>query len=392
MTLASFRNARAGSWVILLAIGVVVTAAWGVYAWRFLGSQSPQDSNETAVAEAGAAAPSQASGDNGITSLRAATPGTESHTQPAGGAGLTAPDIGVNLRPTNGEPGRRSSRTQSDVGVNAPVSVHSQSEEMQLRETPAEVAPEPDSRHNKEVESGRSALARGDLHAARVALSAALRGDLSRADEVFARAELERIADAITFSRTVSPNDPLASTHIVSSGESIAIIANRYKVTPGLLISLNLLSDPSRIRVGQRLKVLHGPFHAVIDKSDHRMDAYLGDIYVRSFRVGLGTNGGTPLGTWSVRNKLMNPEWADPSTGHLYLADDPENPIGERWIGLHGLEGECVGRTGFGIHGTIDPASIGENMSMGCIRMVPDDVAFMFDLLLSRHSRVTIRP
>jgi len=392
MTLTTFRNTRVGSWVVLLAIGVVVAAVWGVYAWRFLGPESPQDSNETAVAEAGAAGPSQVSGDNGITSLQAATPGNESLAQSARGAGLTSPDIGVNLQPKNGEPGRWSSNSESAVGVNTPASLHSQSEEMQLRETPAEASPTPDSRHSREVESGRSALARGDLHAARVALSAALRGDLSPADEAFARAELERIADALTFSRAASASDPLAGTHVVSSGESVAIIAKRYKVTPGLLISLNRLSDPSRIRVGQRLKVVHGPFHAVIDKSGHRMDAYLGDVYLRSFRVGLGTNGGTPLGTWSVRNKLKNPEWADPSTGHLYLADDPENPIGERWIGLHGLEGECVGRTGFGIHGTIDPASIGENMSMGCIRMVPDDVAFMFDLLLGRHSRVTIQP
>jgi len=45
----------------------------------------------------------------------------------------------------------------------------------------------------------------------------------------------------------------------------------------------------------------------------------------------------------------------------------------------------------YGIHGTIDPASIGENMSMGCIRMLPKDVALVYDLLVNKHSRVTIR-
>lgn len=403
--MASFRNlnVRAGSWVLLLAIGVVVSAAWGVYAWRFLGSQSPQDSIESALADADAIDTPNGSGDNhGITSLRASTPGAESRASDTRRTGLTSPDIGVNLRAANGEPRRQPSEPENTVGVNAPVSLQSRPKEMELHqtppretevsETPGEGAPKTESRHNKGIVAGRRALAKGELHTARLALSAALRDDLSPADETFARAELERLADALTFSRTVSPNDPLASTHIVSSGESVAVIANRYKITPGLLVSLNPLSDPSRIRVGQRLKVLHGPFHAVIDKSAHRMDVYLGDVFLRSFRVGLGTNGGTPLGTWSVRNKLENPEWADPSTGRLYLADDPENPIGERWIGLHGVEGECVGRTGFGIHGTIDPASIGENMSMGCIRMAPDDVALTYDLLLGHHSKVTIQP
>ncbi len=96
------------------------------------------------------------------------------------------------------------------------------------------------------------------------------------------------------------------------------------------------------------------------------------------------------MGTWSVRSKLINPSWTDPATHQHYYAEDPDNPIGERWIGLHGEAGEAVGKVGFGIHGTIDPASIGENFSMGCIRLLPDDVALVYDLLVSGHSRVII--
>src|SRR5262249_50057495 len=149
---------------------------------------------------------------------------------------------------------------------------------------------------------------------------------------------------------------------------------------------VNRLRDPQIVRLGSSLKVIHGPFNAVIDKSDHRLDVYLGDIYVRSYNVGLGVEGGTPTGAWVVRNKLMNPEWTDPTTGHRFLADDPNNPIGERWIGLMGLSGEAVGRTGFGIHGTIDPSTIGKDRSMGCIRLVAQDIEWLFDLMLENKS------
>ena len=87
----------------------------------------------------------------------------------------------------------------------------------------------------------------------------------------------------------------------------------------------------------------------------------------------------------------MSPEWIDTDTGNRYLADAPDNPIGERWIGLSGLTGEAVGRSGFGIHGTIEPESIGRDQSMGCIRLVADDVAWVYDLLVEGKSRVAVR-
>src|SRR5262249_27388896 len=141
-----------------------------------------------------------------------------------------------------------------------------------------------------------------------------------------------------------------------------------------LLGRINGVSEPNRLQVGQRVKVIRGPFSAVISKTAHRMDIYLGNIYVRSFIVGLGQNGSTPTGAWTINSKLKNPSWTDPVSSKHFLADDPDNPIGERWIGLSGVEGDAVGKLGFGIHGTIDPGSIGQDKSMGCIRMSATDV------------------
>ena len=72
-------------------------------------------------------------------------------------------------------------------------------------------------------------------------------------------------------------------------------------------------------------------------------------------------------------------------------ADDPKNPLGERWIGLTGIDGHAVGKQSYGIHGTIRPESIGKQESMGCIRLTNDDVAKVFELLVGGKSTVTVR-
>jgi lipoprotein-anchoring transpeptidase ErfK/SrfK len=54
--------------------------------------------------------------------------------------------------------------------------------------------------------------------------------------------------------------------------------------------------------------------------------------------------------------------------------------------------GASQGITGYGIHGTIDPGSIGKNLSMGCVRLRDEDIALVFELLAERISVVEIVP
>ena len=120
------------------------------------------------------------------------------------------------------------------------------------------------------------------------------------------------------------------------------------------------------------------------------MDIYLQDKYIRSFRVGLGQEGSTPTGLWKVINHQEDPGWTDPRTGHSWHPSDPNNPIGEHWIGLEGIDGDAFGQSGFGIHGTIEPDSVGKDVSMGCIRLLPDDVALLYKLLMPGQSYVAV--
>ncbi len=94
---------------------------------------------------------------------------------------------------------------------------------------------------------------------------------------------------------------------------------------------------------------------------------------VAAFPVGLGRDGATPLGTFSVANKLVRPDWYD--RGRAVPAGDPENPLGDYWVGL----GTGGAATSYGIHPTNEADSIGGNRSRGCVRMRPEDAKAVFD-------------
>jgi lipoprotein-anchoring transpeptidase ErfK/SrfK len=139
--------------------------------------------------------------------------------------------------------------------------------------------------------------------------------------------------------------------------------------------------------------VIHGPFHAKVNRSTFTLDLYLQDMSVRSFKVGLGKSGyETPTGHWRVQDhgKLVKPPWTDPDTGRLYKSTDPDYPLGSRWIGLEGVDGTAKGRTGFAIHGTKEPEQIGAAGSRGCIRMYNGDAELMYNLLVPLNSQVDV--
>jgi lipoprotein-anchoring transpeptidase ErfK/SrfK len=123
------------------------------------------------------------------------------------------------------------------------------------------------------------------------------------------------------------------------------------------------------------------------------MDVYLQNTFVRSFKVGLGKPGmETPTGIWRVKSdgKLEKPIWTNPVDGKTYHPEDPDYPLGSRWIGLEGLSGEAKNRTGFAIHGTKEPEQIGTAGSQGCIRMHNGDAILVYNMMYPGLSQVEI--
>ncbi len=228
---------------------------------------------------------------------------------------------------------------------------------------------------------------------ARDKLNEALPMAMSNQQRAFVKGQLAQLADKWLFSIKIFPQDRLCSSYMVRRGELLSTISKRHKVPYEILQEINSIYRPESLRAGEKIKVINGPFHARIYRSSFTMDLFLQNTYVRSFRVGLGKPGReTPTGLWRVRpgGKLKTPTWTDPDTGKVYKAEDPDYPLGSRWIGLEGIKGDAVGRTGIAFHGTKDPDLIGEAGSRGCIRLDNGDVILVYNLLIPTYSQVEI--
>jgi LysM repeat protein len=228
---------------------------------------------------------------------------------------------------------------------------------------------------------------------ARDRLNETLPMSLSAEQRAFVKQKLSELADKWLFTRTVFPQDALCGTYEVSPGDLLSTIGRRYKVPYEILMEINNIAKPELLQAGQTIKVINGPFHARVNRSTFIMDLYLQNTYVRSFSVGLGQPGmETPTGLWVVKadGKLIQPTWTDPISGKTYQAEDPDYPLGSRWIGLEGVGGLAQGRTGFAIHGTKSPEQIGTAGSQGCIRLHNGDAILVYNLLTPTYSQVEI--
>lgn len=158
----------------------------------------------------------------------------------------------------------------------------------------------------------------------------------------------------------------------------------RIPMSSGLLQMVNGIPDPRRVRAGRRIRIPVDPLHAVIEKDLFAMKVFLGKVLFRLYKVGLGKEGRTPRGEFVVIEKQRHPDWMDPSTGRTWDGRDPKNPLGGYFIKL-----DHPDLKGYGIHGTIEPESIGRPSSMGCVRLGQEDMVEVF-LFLPRRAKVRV--
>lgn len=246
---------------------------------------------------------------------------------------------------------------------------------------------------------GLSLAATDPVRARAILSQPLLSGALAPAEAKQASDALARIAAELVFTPNFNAGDPHFFQYQVQSGDSLERIVRKHKLGCDwrLVARINNIKKPEAIRVGQRLKLPKGPFSAVVTKRDYRIDLCMGvgsdRVVMTSLPVGLGKSNGTPTGRFKVRvgSKLLNPEWRNPITGEFFDSNDPLNPIGEHWLGLEGLEASNAQLLGYGIHGTVEPGSIGQDQSLGCVRLIAEDVAIVWETL-GDGSEVEIRP
>ena len=186
---------------------------------------------------------------------------------------------------------------------------------------------------------------------------------------------------AINLKLLYSPRrDEYGMEYTVQSGDTLASISAAYQTTPLLLRDINGIKGEI-IRVGQKLKVPSGRFRVLVSKSKNTVILYLGDKFFNIYPAGTGRGGCSPVGTFAITTKLIDPPWFH--NGEKIAPGDPANILGTRWMGFSDPYAD------YGIHGTTEPGTIGTQCSAGCVRMRNEDVEELFKLL-PRGTMVTI--
>jgi LysM repeat protein len=183
---------------------------------------------------------------------------------------------------------------------------------------------------------------------------------------------LNRVAGTVIYSR-----EPVAEPlYVVQPGETLLEIAERCRVPWPLLAKINVLSDPEHLQPGQRLKLVQGPFGAVIHLDRCQMTLVLNDRFAGQFHIGIGSQPPPVEGTFQVAAKTCQPGIA----GMV-----PDDPQGRRIV----LSNQML------IQAT-PPQEIGRTGSPGSIGLSPVDMDAAWDILIpasanAAGSQVVIR-
>ena len=191
---------------------------------------------------------------------------------------------------------------------------------------------------------------------------------------------LTNLLDQLAGTVIYSTEHHLEPAHVVQAGETLPQIAEKYAVPTELLAKINSIQNPMQLQPGQKLKVVRGPFRAVVHLDTHEMVMWLQDLYAGRFPIGVGSDKPDLTGNFEVLEKNREPTYYSPSN-RAFDPGDPLNPLGKRSIGL----GNSVA-----IHGTNDESSIGQTGGPGAVRLGERDADDVFDIL-SLGSRVVIQ-
>jgi len=224
------------------------------------------------------------------------------------------------------------------------------------------------------LKGAESALQKGDLLEARKLYKIAM-AETEDVDELQKIQEkIEEINIKVIFSPLV---DECSTIYVVQPKDALVKIAKKFNTTVSLIKRANNLTSDT-IRLGQKLKINTCKFSIVVDKSQNILFLKRADNVVKIYIVSTGKDNSTPSGTFIIdENKIKNPTWY--KTGAIIPPDSPENILGSRWMGLKGVDNPEI--KGYGIHGTTTPDDLGQQITLGCVRMRNEDVEELFDIV-----------
>jgi L,D-transpeptidase ErfK/SrfK len=189
------------------------------------------------------------------------------------------------------------------------------------------------------------------------------------------------------------------ATAIAAHEDTLFDVARRNGVGYEEILSANPGIDPwlpgegTEILIPSRYVLPDAPRSGiVINLPEHRLYYYpparKGEApVVRTYPISVGKmDWKTPIGTTRIVSKQEKPNWYPPASvlkEHEERGDPlprvvpagPDNPLGEYAMRL-GIPGGS-----YLIHGTNKPAGVGMQVTHGCIRLYPEDIAELFPLV-----------
>ncbi|TQI80375.1 L,D-transpeptidase YcfS [Serratia fonticola] len=191
--------------------------------------------------------------------------------------------------------------------------------------------------------------------------------------------------------------------NVPNDGRSLEAIAADYKIGLLGMLEANPGTDPYLPKPGTALTIPSQMLlpdtpreGIVVNLAELRLYYYpKGEDKVIVYPIGIGQTGmHTPLKVTSVSQKIPNPTWTPTAnirkryesqgvTLPAVVPAGPENPMGLFAMRL------AMGRGEYLIHGTNANFGIGMRVSSGCIRLRPDDIEALFNMV-PKGTRVQI--
>lgn len=191
----------------------------------------------------------------------------------------------------------------------------------------------------------------------------------------------------------------MVTTAVAEHEDTLLDIGRRYGVGYEEIIAANpgvdpwLPGDGTEVLLPSRFVLPDAPREGVVvNLPEHRLYYYPpaqpGERQVvRTYPISTGKmDWKTPLGVTKVVTKQERPPWYPPESVRLeheargdplpkVVPAGPDNPLGEYAMRL-GIPGGA-----YLIHGTNRPAGVGMQVTHGCIRMYPEDIAAFFAMI-----------
>jgi L,D-transpeptidase ErfK/SrfK len=188
-------------------------------------------------------------------------------------------------------------------------------------------------------------------------------------------------------------------THTVKKNDSLIELARRYGLGYHEIVAANPGVDAFVPGEGKSVNIPTtwilpdtGSYDGiVINLSEMRLYFFSRQSagIVRTFPIGIGSEGNeTPVGVFTIVEKKEKPAWYVPESIRkekpelpLVVPPGPNNPLGSHALRLSARS--------ILIHGTNRPYAVGRKASHGCIRMYPEDIPKLFQLV-PNGAKVTI--